>query len=311
MTYNLPMADNGEARRRTGRRGLWIVAGIAAFGAVCAVVGIWHLPDRMYPPGTDGGAEARAALQGGLLTAAAAFTAVAGALIALDETRQANAETKRANEAADTREREANANSHVRELYTAAIGMLGADTIDVRLGGIYALERTAVDSPTDQRTVVEVLSAFVREHTRQSASESEGHPTAVLTTDVQAALTILGRLPHRQGVPRADLRGSVLRTADLERADLAGTWLNRADLTNALLRGANLTHAWLVRVTLAGARLDAANLLGARLDGANLVGARGLKQEQIDIAHGDGRTRLPAGLARPASWGPEEPPDES
>lgn len=92
------MTGNERARRRTGRRWLWIVAGVAAAGAVAAVVGIWHLPDRMYPGSSDGAVQARAALQGGLLTAAAALTAVAGGLIALDETRQANAEVRRANE---------------------------------------------------------------------------------------------------------------------------------------------------------------------------------------------------------------------
>ncbi|WP_238438768.1 hypothetical protein [Frankia nepalensis] len=137
---------------------MWIIAGVAAAGAVIAVFGIWHLPARMYPPGTDGGAEARAALQGGLLTAAAALTAVAGALIALDETRQANAEICRSNE-----------NTHVRELYSTAISHLGDGSVDVRLGGIYALERVARDSAADQRTVVEVLSAFARVHSIEPA----------------------------------------------------------------------------------------------------------------------------------------------
>lgn len=139
--YNRPMTGNGGARRRAARRWLWIVAGLAAAGAVAAVVGIWHLPERMYPGSGDGAVQARAALQGGLLTAAAALTAVAGALIALDETRQANTEIKRANEAADTRERAANANTHVRELYSTAISHLDDPSLDVRLGGIYALER--------------------------------------------------------------------------------------------------------------------------------------------------------------------------
>ncbi|WP_347272540.1 hypothetical protein [Frankia sp. KB5] len=149
------MTDNGGAHRRSGRRWLWIIAGIAAAGAVGAVVGIWHLPDRMYE-----GEEARAALQGGLLTAAAALMAVAGGLIALDETRRANA------------------NTHVRELYATAISQLGADSLDIRLGGIYALERIAHDSAADQRTVVEVLSAFIREHTQPPTPHPHGdhHP---------------------------------------------------------------------------------------------------------------------------------------
>lgn len=312
MAYKQTMADAGGLRRRvTGRRGLWIVATIAAVGAVLAVVGIWYLPDRMYPPGTDGGAEARAALQSGLLTAGAALIAVTGGLIALDETRQANAEvrraneevrrantdTRRANEAADVREREAHANTHVRELYTAAIGMLGAQTIDVRLGGIYALERVAVDSAADQRTVVEVLSAFVRERTqpfvpavlppaarrpppgRRWARPSSGTPGALATqpaTDVQAAITVPGRLPIRDDAPRADLRN--------------------ANLTGARLREADLRLAW----------LDQAILSGAWLGGADLTGAKGLTQAQVDVARGNEETRLPEGLVRPTSWGPEE-----
>jgi hypothetical protein len=310
------MVDNGGARQ-AGRRGLWIVAGIAAAGAAAAVVGIWNLPDRMY---TD--EAARAALQGGLLTAAAALVAVAGGLIALDETRQANAETRRANAAADARERAANENTHVRELYIAAIGLLGAETIDGRLGGIYALERVAVDSPADQRTVVEVLSAFIREHTSPvpvpvtrrpppgrrwngPSPRLGGAPRAQPVTDVQAALTVLGRLPVRDGTPRADLRGADLTGAVLERANLSGAWLNRANLTGALMRGAVLTDTWLVRVTFTRASMGGADLTRARLDGADLTDTRGMRQGQADVACGDGGTRLPAGLVRPASWGQE------
>jgi hypothetical protein len=36
--------------------------------------------------------------------------------------------------------------------------------LEVRLGGIYALERIARDSPTDHWTIIEVLSTYVREN---------------------------------------------------------------------------------------------------------------------------------------------------
>ncbi|ONH54595.1 hypothetical protein CcI49_29970 [Frankia sp. CcI49] len=297
------MADNGGTRRRTGRRWvLWIVAGIAAAGAVVAVLGIWHLPARMYPHAGD--AEARAALQGGLLTAAAALMAVAGGLIALDETRQANA------------------NTHVRELYATAISQLGADSLDIRLGGIYALERIAHDSTADQRTVVEVLSAFVREHTGTGDP-----PPPRPTTDVQAALTVLGRLPHRRGIPRADLTGAHLvganliganltsaqlggvnlARADLISANLSGARLTMANLTGALLHGANLTGAGLFAVNLTDARLPMADLTRAELVAANLTGAWELTAQQVAETRGDARTRLPDGVERPASWPPYDP----
>jgi len=55
---------------------------------------------------------------------------------------------------------------HLTERYSKAIEQLGDEKLDVRLGGIYALEQIATDSPRtrDQATIVEVLSAFVRVH---------------------------------------------------------------------------------------------------------------------------------------------------
>jgi uncharacterized protein YjbI with pentapeptide repeats len=74
-------------------------------------------------------------------------------------------------------------------------------------------------------------------------------------TDVQAALTVLGRLPQRPNVSRGDLTS----------AQVAGAQLGGADLSGAQLAEVNLTHAQLVEADLSGARLGKANLLGARL----------------------------------------------
>lgn len=55
----------------------------------------------------------------------------------------------------------------VTDRYSKAIEQLGSATLDVRLGGVYALEQIAKDSARgedDQATIVEVLSAFVRVH---------------------------------------------------------------------------------------------------------------------------------------------------
>src|SRR6266511_4508891 len=52
----------------------------------------------------------------------------------------------------------------VTERFTRAIDQLGHAELDVRLGGIYALERIASDSPDDRTTIAEVLTAFVRGH---------------------------------------------------------------------------------------------------------------------------------------------------
>ena len=89
---------------------------------------------------------------------------------------------------------------------------------------------------------------------------------------------------------------------DLERADLAGQDLSRRDLRGAALRG-----ALLIRADLSGSDLTDADLLGADLRdadvrGARLVDALFLTQPQVNAAHGDGATVLPAGMARPGHW---------
>jgi hypothetical protein len=51
----------------------------------------------------------------------------------------------------------------VTDPYTKAIEQLGSGKLDVRIGAIYALERVARDSARDHQTVIEVLTAFIRE----------------------------------------------------------------------------------------------------------------------------------------------------
>ena len=55
----------------------------------------------------------------------------------------------------------------VTDRYSKAIEQLGSVGLDVRIGGIYALERVARDSAKDHPTVMEVLTAFIREHSHE------------------------------------------------------------------------------------------------------------------------------------------------
>ncbi|MER7719293.1 hypothetical protein ABTX99_20480 [Streptomyces flaveolus] len=93
----------------------------------------------------------------------------------------------------------------VTERYVEAIKLLGSGNLHERLGGIYSLERIMNDSERDHRTVVEVLSAFVRApaHSGSSPGKGEGgpadeepaEPPEVIVADVMAALPVLGRQP--------------------------------------------------------------------------------------------------------------------
>lgn len=60
----------------------------------------------------------------------------------------------------------------VTDRYTRAIEQLGSQELDVRIGGIYARERVAFDSPRDHPTVMEVLCAFTRTLARARGSVS-------------------------------------------------------------------------------------------------------------------------------------------
>jgi uncharacterized protein YjbI with pentapeptide repeats len=56
------------------------------------------------------------------------------------------------------------------------------------------------------------------------------------------------------------------------------------------------------------ADLTGADTRGARLAGTDLTGALFVTQSQLEAATGDGRTRLPRSLSRPAHWPGNDPP---
>jgi hypothetical protein len=92
------------------------------------------------------------------------------------------------------------------------LGKAGDEHLDVRLGGIYALEQIAKDDlaegdPVDRSTVAEVLTAFVRGHAAQPAgtvsvgsapAEPKQSPELQVRTDVQEAA-----MTFSPGRPRA------------------------------------------------------------------------------------------------------------
>ncbi|MFF5923727.1 hypothetical protein ACFY8C_36210 [Streptomyces flavochromogenes] len=98
----------------------------------------------------------------------------------------------------------------------AAVQHLGSESLDVRLGGIYALQRIMEDSSRDHPTIVSVLSAYVREH----APDPKGAPTGVSLrppTDIQVAVSVLaGRNPGADAHSLVDLQSSDLRGVRLE-----------------------------------------------------------------------------------------------
>jgi uncharacterized protein YjbI with pentapeptide repeats len=193
----------------------------------------------------------------------------------------------------------------------AHLGEQGPEKLAVRLGGIYALERIARDSERDHWPIMEVLTAYVREHAPWPPKPSkEAHlsksdqlpqeeppampnqPRPWPPADVQAIMTVLGRrtqtygngekqrlnltYTHLRGADLSDaqLQGAVLVGAQLQGAVLGRAQLEKADLTDAQLQGAFLWDARLQGAVLGGAQLQGAVLRNARLQGAVLTDAR-------------------------------------
>jgi hypothetical protein len=214
-----------------------------------------------------------------------------------------------------------NREGQITERFTRAIDQLGATgaegnkLFEIRLGGIHALERIARESEEDHWPIMEVLTAYVRQHAplrpeeaqpveedaaaeKKSEGDSSGksEPAEVppLTADIQAIMTVIGRRTRSfgHGEPeRLDLHDTNLRGAKLSRANLTGAILLEAKLSRAILLEADLSEADLFRADLSRAKLS-----GADLSGANLY------QSQLGGTAGDENTRLPPDLKPPAHW---------
>ncbi|MDJ0796185.1 MAG: pentapeptide repeat-containing protein [Calothrix sp. MO_167.B12] len=210
----------------------------------------------------------------------------------------------------------------IAERLNNAIAQLGADNISTRTGAIYILERVAQDSQAESWTVMEILTAFIRErstiHPHKYLYTEE---LVKLPTDIQTALTVIGRrnveldspkekldlrdidirkADLRQGnfqrvdlrssnLSGADMAGSVLVEADMEDSIFSGANLEGANLQSANFHRANLSTANLHRAVVKEANLRSANLSGASLCGANFTGANlykaNLQQANLKFAN--------------------------
>ncbi len=68
------------------------------------------------------------------------------------------------------------------------------------------------------------------------------------------------------------------------------------------MRYANIARATFNGLDLAGVKLGGAYMLRTDIEGADLSQAENLTQQQIEIACGDDKTKLPSDLQMPAAW---------
>ncbi|MGW6419420.1 pentapeptide repeat-containing protein [Streptomyces sp. NPDC055055] len=160
--------------------------------------------------------------------------------------------------------------------FNTAVVNLGSDSVDVRLGGIYALERIMKDSPPDQGSVVSVLSAYMRRHSpvRPGGAPSDPSVDAVAAMNVlvrrrpehdQGLSVVLSGVNLRGWAPAQPIAAGARRVVHLREAVLSGADLRDTEFLDADLRGAELDHA-----DLSGADMTFTNLAEASLERARL-----------------------------------------
>ncbi|MGB9929145.1 MAG: pentapeptide repeat-containing protein [Methanosarcina sp.] len=176
----------------------------------------------------------------------------------------------------------------ITERFTRAIEQLGAidhlgnPAIEIRIGGIYALERIANESEKDYWPIMEIFTSYIRKNSRVETTERKKFENISMDTlspleiknqkirelpfDILAIITVIDRRKYSY---ENEENGSL----DLSFTNLECAQFPSANLTMAYLNGADLTWANLNRSKLTGIILYDANLTGADLTGANLTKA--------------------------------------
>lgn len=209
----------------------------------------------------------------------------------------------------------------ITERFTRAIDQLGNKKMEIRLGGIYSLERISTESDKDYWPIVEILNAYIRENSSVEVSRnkkitqlpmeiqskeytaSESPDVRKISSDIQAILTVIGRRKYsfRKGEDkRLELQGTYLQNADLIGAHFEGANFEGAHLEGANFEGAHLKGAIFKKARLEGAKfrrahLEGADLIEARLNKSNLVESF-LEGAKLMGAHLEGSNLMKAHL---------------
>jgi hypothetical protein len=164
--------------------------------------------------------------------------------------------------------------SRLTERLAGVFAQLGSDQITIRIAAIHTLEQIAREHPDQHGPIMQTLGAFVRECIPAPTGRYVGRryeppdPSQVFVpprTDVQAALTVLGRRTRDHDRP--------IDRPVLTAVNLSGYDLSDGDFTSGNFRGSYLCGTTLTGARLAAATFDYANLERADLYGADCVGA--------------------------------------
>lgn len=213
--------------------------------------------------------------------------------------------------------------SQIAELLTRAVDQLGNQNLEVKIGGIYALEKISVQSKKDHWPIMNILTAYIRNNSCKNSKvlNSESTESASVDNlevdnvewqnfdsfnfdenpkkisidylDIQAALNVIGRRKYSfiHGEPDCldicdvDLQGSSFVDANLESIFFLGTNLKKSNFTMANLKWTYLDDADLIGACFAYSNLKGAYLRRADIRGANFEYAelKGANLEGADL----------------------------
>lgn len=142
----------------------------------------------------------------------------------------------------------------ITDRFTRAIEQLGSKELEIRLGGIYALERIASESEKDYWPIMEILTAYIRKNSPVEIEDNEDQND--ISMDIQAIIDIIGRCKYSSNKGKSNY------------LDLQRTYLSGAKFSNGNFSFINFTES-----TIDFALFDNANLHGSYLVGANLTGS--------------------------------------
>jgi hypothetical protein len=220
------------------------------------------------------------------------------------------------------------------ERFTRAVEQLGSKNFALRLGGIYGLERLALDSPRERGTVSQLMIAYLRKtHTNQQtwglfAPKASGDELLQFRSwigacrstrqkpavDTQAAIDVLRSIRVRgsaldlsgldltavrmRGIDLsdADLRDSRLRFVHAENAKFDRADLERTDFTAACLADTSFRNA-----VAPWSRWVATDVSRADLTDMNEGSAVTDDRRGDECTVWSSKTKVPAGCSSPAA----------
>ena len=179
------------------------------------------------------------------------------------------------------------------EQFAKAVDMLQGQGTEVRVAGINTLGEIARDNETDHWKVMDILTAYVRQHallTSETVLGSPSSPCSRINKDKEIAYVlpeddvqaVMGVLRNRQWAREsADNQKILLESVCLRKVNLSGVYLKRASLQGSDLKGVDLSKSILEDTDLSHTELSRVNLNGANLKGVDLRRAV-LSQAQLN-----------------------------